>query len=194
MAVMNMVSAGGFSGVSFYLRRCPQGGCLCILQANPHFWVPMIKVRQPDGIHQNPQVTASLIWSTNVVVHCKPWFWNEHFKLSRILHSYYSNGRPSVNWIHYRCCDSFFADINNLVHITDVLLIESASIFSFYFSFKDLLIDGYVTGHLIPWSTACLSFFKSFFSSFPFFSVSPRLTRWIGYYSFFSPGTLCLFW
>ncbi len=25
MAAMNMVSAGGFSGVSFHLRRCPQG-------------------------------------------------------------------------------------------------------------------------------------------------------------------------
>jgi hypothetical protein len=25
MAAMNIVSAGGFSGISFYLRRCPQG-------------------------------------------------------------------------------------------------------------------------------------------------------------------------
>ncbi len=39
----------GFSGESFHLRRCPQGGRLCSLQENPHFWVPTIKVRPPDG-------------------------------------------------------------------------------------------------------------------------------------------------
>jgi hypothetical protein len=40
----------GFPGVSFHLRRSPQGvGRLCVLQENPHFWVPTIKVRPPDG-------------------------------------------------------------------------------------------------------------------------------------------------
>ncbi len=48
MAAMNMVSAG----VSFHLRSCPQRGRFCTLQENPHFWVPTIKVRQPDGIPQ----------------------------------------------------------------------------------------------------------------------------------------------
>jgi hypothetical protein len=50
MAAMNMVSAGGFSGVSFHLRTSPQGGRLCTLQENPHFWVQAIKVRPSDGI------------------------------------------------------------------------------------------------------------------------------------------------
>ncbi len=38
----------GFLGVSFHLRRCPQGVASVLL--NPHFWVPTIKVRPPDGI------------------------------------------------------------------------------------------------------------------------------------------------
>ncbi len=51
MAAMNMVSTGGFSGVSFHLRRCPQGVAyvVCTLHENPHFWVLAIKVRLPDG-------------------------------------------------------------------------------------------------------------------------------------------------
>ncbi len=51
MAAMNMVSAGGFSGVSFHLKRSPQGVASGVWtsQENPHFWVPTIKVRPPDG-------------------------------------------------------------------------------------------------------------------------------------------------
>ncbi len=40
---------GGFRGkLSF--KKMSAGGCLCTLQENPHFWVPKIKVRPPDGI------------------------------------------------------------------------------------------------------------------------------------------------
>jgi hypothetical protein len=34
--------------VSF--KKMSAGGRLCTLQENPHFWVPTIKVTQPDGI------------------------------------------------------------------------------------------------------------------------------------------------
>ncbi len=55
MAAMNMVSAEGVLGVSLHSKRCPQGGRLCTLQENPHFWSPTIKVRQPDGTLSNSQ-------------------------------------------------------------------------------------------------------------------------------------------
>ncbi len=51
MAAMNMVSAGGFSGVSFHFRRCPQGVASVLCKKTPIFWVPTIKVRQLDGIY-----------------------------------------------------------------------------------------------------------------------------------------------
>jgi hypothetical protein len=50
MAAMNMVSARGFSGVRFHLKRCHQGVASALCKKNPHFWVPTIKVRPPDGI------------------------------------------------------------------------------------------------------------------------------------------------
>jgi hypothetical protein len=37
MAAMNMVSAGGFSGVSFHLRRCPQGVTSVLCKKTPIF-------------------------------------------------------------------------------------------------------------------------------------------------------------
>jgi hypothetical protein len=37
MAAMNMVSAGGFSGISFHLRRCPQGVACVLCKKNPIF-------------------------------------------------------------------------------------------------------------------------------------------------------------
>jgi hypothetical protein len=37
MAAMNMVSAGGFLGVSFQLRRCPQGVAFVLCKKNPMF-------------------------------------------------------------------------------------------------------------------------------------------------------------
>ncbi len=37
MAAMNMVSAGGFSGVSFHLRRCPQGVASVLRKITPIF-------------------------------------------------------------------------------------------------------------------------------------------------------------
>ncbi len=55
----------GFSWVRFHSRRWPQGvtsvsfkkmtagSHLCTLQENPHFWVPTIKVRPPDGIYSS---------------------------------------------------------------------------------------------------------------------------------------------
>jgi hypothetical protein len=49
MAVMNMASAGGFSGVRFHLRRCPQGVASVHCKKIPHFRVPTIKVRPPNG-------------------------------------------------------------------------------------------------------------------------------------------------
>jgi hypothetical protein len=49
MAAMNMVSAVGFLGVSVHFMKTSAGGRPCTLQENPHFWVPTIKVRQPDG-------------------------------------------------------------------------------------------------------------------------------------------------
>ncbi len=30
-------------------KKMSTGGRLCTLQENPHFWVPMIKVRPPDS-------------------------------------------------------------------------------------------------------------------------------------------------
>ncbi len=50
MAAMNMVSAMGFSGVSFHLRRYPQGVATVLRRKTPFFWVQMIKVRPPDGM------------------------------------------------------------------------------------------------------------------------------------------------
>jgi hypothetical protein len=50
MAAMNMVSAGGFSGGKLSFKNMPVGGRLCTLQENPHFWVPTIKDRPPDGM------------------------------------------------------------------------------------------------------------------------------------------------
>ncbi len=35
MEAMNMVSAGGFLGVSFYLRRCPQGVASVLCKKTP---------------------------------------------------------------------------------------------------------------------------------------------------------------
>ncbi len=40
MAAINMVSAGGFSGVSFHLRRCPQGGSPLYFARKPSFLGP----------------------------------------------------------------------------------------------------------------------------------------------------------
>ncbi len=37
MAAMNMVSAGGFLGVSFHLRRCPQGVASVLCKKTPIF-------------------------------------------------------------------------------------------------------------------------------------------------------------
>jgi hypothetical protein len=52
MAAMSMVSAGGFSRVSFRsFKKMSAGGRLCTLQENPHFWVQTIKVRPPDGTY-----------------------------------------------------------------------------------------------------------------------------------------------
>jgi hypothetical protein len=49
MAAMNMVSAGMFLGGKLSFKKMSAGGRLCTLQENPHFWVPTIKVRPPDG-------------------------------------------------------------------------------------------------------------------------------------------------
>jgi hypothetical protein len=43
------VSAGGVFGGKLSFKRMSAGGRLCTLQENPHFWVPTIKVRPPDG-------------------------------------------------------------------------------------------------------------------------------------------------
>jgi serine/threonine protein kinase len=48
MAAMYMVSAGGFSGVRFHSRRCPQGLASVICKKTPIFGSP-VKVRPPDG-------------------------------------------------------------------------------------------------------------------------------------------------
>jgi hypothetical protein len=45
---ISLVHSGVFGG-KFFLRRRLEGVCLCTLQENPHFWVPTIKVRPPDG-------------------------------------------------------------------------------------------------------------------------------------------------
>ncbi len=37
MAAMNMVSTGGFSGVSFHLRTCPQGVAPVLCKKTPIF-------------------------------------------------------------------------------------------------------------------------------------------------------------
>ncbi len=37
MAAMNIVSAGGFSGVSFHVRTCPQGVASVICKKTPIF-------------------------------------------------------------------------------------------------------------------------------------------------------------
>ncbi len=48
MAAMNIVSTRVLGG-KLSLKKVSAGGRLCTLQANPHFWVPVIKVRPPDG-------------------------------------------------------------------------------------------------------------------------------------------------
>jgi hypothetical protein len=40
----------GVFGDKLSFKKMSAGGRLCTLQENPHFWVPMIKVRPPDGI------------------------------------------------------------------------------------------------------------------------------------------------
>ncbi len=52
MAAMNMVSAGG-SGGKLSFKNLSAGGRLCTVQEDPHFWVPTIKVRRPDGNYDN---------------------------------------------------------------------------------------------------------------------------------------------
>jgi hypothetical protein len=49
MAAMNMMSAGGFSGFSFHLRRSPQGVASVVCNKPFISWVPTIKLRPPDG-------------------------------------------------------------------------------------------------------------------------------------------------
>ncbi len=50
MTAMNMVSAWGFSGVSFHLRTYPQRVASVLCKKNLDFWVQTIKVRPPDGM------------------------------------------------------------------------------------------------------------------------------------------------
>ncbi len=57
MAAMNMVSAGGFSGGKLSFKKISAGGRHCTSQENPHFWVPTIKVRPPDGTHLKAVLT-----------------------------------------------------------------------------------------------------------------------------------------
>jgi hypothetical protein len=49
MAAKNMVSAGEVFGGKLSFKNMSALGRLCILQENPHFWVPTIKVRPPGG-------------------------------------------------------------------------------------------------------------------------------------------------
>ncbi len=49
MAAMKMVSTGGVFGGKLSFKKMSSGGRICTLQENPNFWVPMLKVRTPDG-------------------------------------------------------------------------------------------------------------------------------------------------
>jgi hypothetical protein len=49
---------GGFWGGKVSFKKMSAGGRLRILQENPHFWVPAIKVRPPDGTTQYGRYTA----------------------------------------------------------------------------------------------------------------------------------------
>jgi hypothetical protein len=66
MAAMNMVSAVGFSGVSYHLRRCPQGVASALCKKTSIFWSRRSKLddltvcRQPaarETIHR-----IRLVW------------------------------------------------------------------------------------------------------------------------------------
>jgi hypothetical protein len=54
MAAMNMVSAGEVFGGKLSFKKMFAGGRHCTLKENPHFWVPKIKVRPPDGRSRFP--------------------------------------------------------------------------------------------------------------------------------------------
>ncbi len=58
MAAMNMVSAWGFSGVSFHLITCPPGVASVLRKKTPVFWVQTIKVRPPDGFRFTKPASA----------------------------------------------------------------------------------------------------------------------------------------
>ncbi len=50
MAAMNMVSAGVFGGMLSFKMSAGAWESPLLCKKNPHFWVPTIKVRPPDGI------------------------------------------------------------------------------------------------------------------------------------------------
>jgi hypothetical protein len=54
----------GVFGGKLSFEKMSAGGRLCTLQENPHFWVPTIKVRPPDGIIYGRGQTGSMtLWN-----------------------------------------------------------------------------------------------------------------------------------
>ncbi len=51
-------------GGKLSFRKMSARGCLCTFQENPHFWVPMLKVRRPVGILlcRTSRMAAALLW------------------------------------------------------------------------------------------------------------------------------------
>jgi hypothetical protein len=65
MAAMNMVSAEGFSGVSFHSRRCPQGVASVLCKKIPIFGYQRL-VRPSDGILLSHQSMRMLLLHSKV--------------------------------------------------------------------------------------------------------------------------------
>jgi hypothetical protein len=59
MAAMNMVSAGGFSGVCLHLRRCPQGVASVLCKKTPIFGSRRSKLDHLTVRYRNPSKSAN---------------------------------------------------------------------------------------------------------------------------------------
>ncbi len=86
---------GGFLGVSFHLRRCPQGVASILCKKTP-LSVPDIKVRPPDGI----TVTYLFILSLFSFINGRKWE-DAEAELESVIHtSHETAGRYFLN-VHY---------------------------------------------------------------------------------------------
>ncbi len=62
----------GVFGGKLSFKKMSAEGRLCTSQENPHFWVPTIKVRQPDGTLRNESYGRDL-WSMRIICFSCEW-------------------------------------------------------------------------------------------------------------------------